>query len=274
MLLSLPPIRSTTDFELLLSARKLDLRLNATRLPHQCNAHPLYPTTTPTHLVVVAAVMPDSSNGPPPIPYVQSGDLLSDFLRSFWQRQVDAAENEAPDFRHPPLPLARIKKVMKSDPEVKVSHTVCSSERDIDGLSEGFVSCACVVDDLCGRSVLCSFPSFRCHAHNISSAPILFCKACESELSFLLPDASANRSPCLSFHSRDNSSRVHRRRLEQAAHPLPVRHRQGALQVRPVRLLDRHYPPRGWPAWCKAASPCCEWYERCGYWEHTVDFGD
>jgi hypothetical protein len=53
-------------------------------------------------------------------PYVQPGDLLPDFLRSFWRRQVDTAEQETPDFRHPPLPLARIKKVMKSDPDVKV----------------------------------------------------------------------------------------------------------------------------------------------------------
>ena len=54
------------------------------------------------------------------VTFVQPGDLLPDFLRSFWQRQVDTAEQETPDFRHPPLPLARIKKVMKSDPEVKV----------------------------------------------------------------------------------------------------------------------------------------------------------
>ncbi|KIM42632.1 hypothetical protein M413DRAFT_70117 [Hebeloma cylindrosporum] len=53
-------------------------------------------------------------------PFVQTGDPLNDFLRSFWQRQVDAAEQETPDYRHPPLPLARIKKVMKSDPEVKM----------------------------------------------------------------------------------------------------------------------------------------------------------
>ncbi|TFK53293.1 histone-fold-containing protein [Heliocybe sulcata] len=53
-------------------------------------------------------------------PYVQSGDPLHEFLRSFWQRQVDQAEQETPDYRHPPLPLARIKKVMKSDPEVKM----------------------------------------------------------------------------------------------------------------------------------------------------------
>ena len=55
-------------------------------------------------------------------PYVQSGEPLHEFLRSFWQRQVDQAEEEVPDYRHPPLPLARIKKVMKSDPDVKV-HT-------------------------------------------------------------------------------------------------------------------------------------------------------
>jgi nuclear transcription factor Y, gamma len=55
-----------------------------------------------------------------PEPFVQSGDPLHEFLRSFWQRQVDTAENETPDYRHPALPLARIKKVMKSDPEVKV----------------------------------------------------------------------------------------------------------------------------------------------------------
>ena len=53
-------------------------------------------------------------------PFVQPGEPLNDFLRSFWQRQVDNAEQETPDYRHPPLPLARIKKVMKSDPDVKV----------------------------------------------------------------------------------------------------------------------------------------------------------
>lgn len=61
-------------------------------------------------------------------PYVQAGEPLHEFLRSFWQRQIDGAEQETPDYRHPPLPLARIKKVMKSDPEVKVRSS--SSPRD------------------------------------------------------------------------------------------------------------------------------------------------
>lgn len=61
--------------------------------------------------------MPDTPNQPP---FVQPGEALPEFLQSFWRRQVDTAEQETPDFRHPPLPLARIKKVMKSDPDVKV----------------------------------------------------------------------------------------------------------------------------------------------------------
>ena len=82
-----------------------------------------------------------SQSQPTPTPYVQPGDALNDFLRSFWQRQIDEAEQETPDYRHPALPLARIKKVMKSDPDVKMI---------------------------------------------AADAPILFCKACESRLFFLL----------------------------------------------------------------------------------------
>ncbi|OCH93234.1 histone-fold-containing protein [Obba rivulosa] len=53
-------------------------------------------------------------------PFVESGQPLHEFLSNFWHRQIHAAETETPDYRHPPLPLARIKKVMKSDPEVKM----------------------------------------------------------------------------------------------------------------------------------------------------------
>jgi len=45
---------------------------------------------------------------------------LDEHLRKFWEDQIKAAEEESPDFKHPTLPLARIKKVMKSDPEVKM----------------------------------------------------------------------------------------------------------------------------------------------------------
>ncbi|KAG8967835.1 hypothetical protein FRC03_009238 [Tulasnella sp. 419] len=50
----------------------------------------------------------------------ESSQKLEEFLREFWARQIKTAEDEMPDFKHPTLPLARIKKVMKSDPEVKM----------------------------------------------------------------------------------------------------------------------------------------------------------
>jgi nuclear transcription factor Y gamma len=53
-------------------------------------------------------------------PFVQAGDDLNLFLRGFWKRQIQSAEHDPVDVRHPALPLARIKKVMKSDPEIKV----------------------------------------------------------------------------------------------------------------------------------------------------------
>jgi len=102
----------------------------------------------------------------PTTPYVQSGEPLNDFLRSFWQRQVDAAEQETPDYRHPPLPLARIKKVMKSDPDVKV----CPS---------------------------CYKQKCNLHLQMIAAdAPILFCKACESESDGTFAPQRLNVTPC------------------------------------------------------------------------------
>ncbi|PPQ78498.1 hypothetical protein CVT25_011839 [Psilocybe cyanescens] len=85
-------------------------------------------------------------------PFVQPGEPLNDFLRSFWQRQITTAEEETPDYRHPPLPLARIKKVMKSDPDVKMI---------------------------------------------AADAPILFCKACETEITaraFIVADSNKRRT--------------------------------------------------------------------------------
>ncbi|KAF8937699.1 nuclear transcription factor Y subunit C-9-like protein [Dissophora ornata] len=42
------------------------------------------------------------------------------FAQEFWEEQIAAAEQFDSDFKNHPLPLARIKKVMKSDPEVKM----------------------------------------------------------------------------------------------------------------------------------------------------------
>ncbi|KAI9245680.1 histone-fold-containing protein [Phascolomyces articulosus] len=41
-------------------------------------------------------------------------------LAQFWEEEMTMAQSSEPNFRTHPLPLARIKKVMKSDPEVKM----------------------------------------------------------------------------------------------------------------------------------------------------------
>lgn len=45
-------------------------------------------------------------------------------LQSFWQTQLQSVEQSEPDFKTFQLPLARIKKVMKSDEDVKVSRAL------------------------------------------------------------------------------------------------------------------------------------------------------
>ncbi|KAF9181194.1 hypothetical protein BGZ51_005586, partial [Haplosporangium sp. Z 767] len=42
------------------------------------------------------------------------------FAQEFWEEQIITAEQYNSDFKNHPLPLARIKKVMKSDPDVKM----------------------------------------------------------------------------------------------------------------------------------------------------------
>lgn len=55
-------------------------------------------------------------------PMVEPHQDLNDFLESFWMRQMDTVEKEdhGDGKSNVSLPLARIKKVMKSDEEVKV----------------------------------------------------------------------------------------------------------------------------------------------------------
>jgi hypothetical protein len=53
-------------------------------------------------------------------PLVEPHQDLDSFLESFWTRQMAVVERDNPDFKTYPLPLARIKKVMKSDEDVKV----------------------------------------------------------------------------------------------------------------------------------------------------------
>ncbi|CAI2177883.1 2307_t:CDS:2 [Funneliformis geosporum] len=61
--------------------------------------------TEPTVQTVVDQNVPTTSNA---------------FMQQFWSRQLSLAEQFESDFKNHPLPLARIKKVMKSDQDVKM----------------------------------------------------------------------------------------------------------------------------------------------------------
>lgn len=43
-----------------------------------------------------------------------------DILTTYWQQTIESLENDTHDYKQHQLPLARIKKVMKADPEVKM----------------------------------------------------------------------------------------------------------------------------------------------------------
>jgi len=53
-------------------------------------------------------------------PLIEPHQDLDTFLGSFWTRQMEVVEREERDGKNASLPLARIKKVMKSNGEVKV----------------------------------------------------------------------------------------------------------------------------------------------------------
>ncbi|WWC91028.1 uncharacterized protein L201_005968 [Kwoniella dendrophila CBS 6074] len=53
-------------------------------------------------------------------PLILPNQDLNTFLESFWKRQMNNVEGEIPDWKSYNLPLARIKKVMKSDEEVRM----------------------------------------------------------------------------------------------------------------------------------------------------------
>ncbi|KAJ2473133.1 hypothetical protein GGI02_001087 [Coemansia sp. RSA 2322] len=51
---------------------------------------------------------------------INSAESLQQFQSAFWKAHTASVEDNTPDFKLHLLPLARIKKVMKSDPDVKV----------------------------------------------------------------------------------------------------------------------------------------------------------
>ena len=73
----------------------------------------------PPALPAVSTSAPSSSTMPPTRPS-QVDRLTEVHARRFWQHAMNVAEHHEDDFKHQALPLARIKKVAKMDPEVQV----------------------------------------------------------------------------------------------------------------------------------------------------------
>ncbi|KAK3717754.1 Transcriptional activator hap5 [Vermiconidia calcicola] len=91
------------------------------------NGQPLYDTGNGGHYGASAQI---AGNGHAPPPETFTGHWANvsqgltgpyrDILNTYWQNQVTKLETEEHDYKLHQLPLARIKKVMKADPEVKM----------------------------------------------------------------------------------------------------------------------------------------------------------
>lgn len=63
---------------------------------------------------------PPNINIPQPLPHqLQSQQIQQQWVQLFWQKQMQEIE-ETSDFKNHQLPLARIKKIMKTDEDIKV----------------------------------------------------------------------------------------------------------------------------------------------------------
>ncbi|GAA5934312.1 hypothetical protein JCM1841_004436 [Sporobolomyces salmonicolor] len=89
-----------------------------------------------------------------PSPYRSLADTtIEDFVNEFWQHTLNIAEHNEDDFKHQALPLARIKKVAKMDPDVQM----ISSEVTV--LFEK--ACQIFIQELTARAHLVSLASRR-----------------------------------------------------------------------------------------------------------------
>lgn len=127
-----------------------------------------------------STVSPPHSTHHPQVPFIEadSGLNLDDFLTQFWTKHMGIVEVDEGDARNLTLPLARIKKVMKSDEDVKVGVSLANSPA-CETRTELMVS-----DDIARRSA--SEHSKR-QLTDWVAVPIMFAKACESTLLVHLP---------------------------------------------------------------------------------------
>lgn len=91
------------------------------------NGAPLYDVSHGGHFGASSSIAAQGQAPPPELfvgQYSNVSQGLStpyrDILNTYWQNQINRLENEEHDYKLHQLPLARIKKVMKADPEVKM----------------------------------------------------------------------------------------------------------------------------------------------------------
>ncbi|BGP28068.1 nuclear transcription factor Y, gamma [Rhodotorula toruloides] len=131
------------------------------------------------------------ANSPPPY-RSHSAEISIDDL--FWQHAMNVAEHHEDDFKHQALPLARIKKVAKMDPEVQ--NTMISSEVTI--LFEK--ACQIFIQELTARAHLVSLSAKR---RTISRADVAQAVSRSDMFDFLIdivprterPSASISHTP-------------------------------------------------------------------------------
>ncbi|KAF2756153.1 histone-fold-containing protein [Pseudovirgaria hyperparasitica] len=103
------------------------MRQQAPRRYDGQNGNPAYKTEHSGHYGASASI---AASGHAPDPQLFTGSWANvnqglngqyrDILNTYWQHQITKLETEDHDYKIHPLPLARIKKVMKADPEVKM----------------------------------------------------------------------------------------------------------------------------------------------------------
>ncbi|GAA5884338.1 hypothetical protein JCM6882_002234 [Rhodosporidiobolus microsporus] len=75
---------------------------------------------TPAKPATKRATTSSKNRADSPPPYRSTAEVsIEDFVNEFWQHALNVAEHHEDDFKHQALPLARIKKVAKMDPEVQ-----------------------------------------------------------------------------------------------------------------------------------------------------------
>ncbi|GAA6053639.1 Transcriptional activator HAP5 [Rhodotorula toruloides] len=134
------------------------------------------------------------ANSPEPYRSHSTEISIEDFLHEFWQHAMNVAEHHEDDFKHQALPLARIKKVAKMDPEVQ--NTMISSEVTI--LFEK--ACQIFIQELTARAHLVSMSAKR---RTISRADVAQAVSRSDMFDFLIdivprterPTASTSHTP-------------------------------------------------------------------------------